>query len=382
MLAANRLILEKFPSQHRVVEESHPDVGAEFSPTAEQYELGELWRKGLQPQLHQIARRLLSILVENLAKQYRTLCTWGKADQYWDPTSFDRSAIEPHDQDRDCGPNAANVLIDAARDCLQWLVKHERDAALHWCVRLAGERAPILRRLAVHTLTELSDVSDFGPDEKIDRLLLWNVINDYAVHHEIFRAIQSVYPRASRRCRRAVIDAVLAFQMPSEKDPDGLIAAYEHFNWCHWLLLSDSNCSLAAKARGQVLAEHPEFCPREHPDFQVWTEGDAEFIVPQSPWAADQLLAEPADRWVSRLHKYHPEEFSQGIGLCEQIAKAAQDNFEWGADLAHALAADGKWNSGIWGALLQAWAKAGRERNSESARVSASVPGRNEIRAF
>lgn len=357
-LAASCLILERFPSQHRAVEESHPGVDAEFSPTAEQYELGELWRKWLQPQLPRVVRRLLPILVENLAKQYRTLCTWGKSDQHWDPTSFDRSAIEPHDQDRNRDPNAADVLIDAARDGLQWLAKHERDAALYWCGQLAGEKAPILRRLAVHTLTGLSDVSDFGPNEKIDRFLLWGVITDYAVHHEIFRAMQFVYPRASRRCRHAVIDAVLAFQMPSEKDPDGIIAAYEHFNWFHWLFRSDSNCGLAAKARDQVLAEHSEFCPREHPDFQVWTESEAEFVEPQSPWTADQLLAEPADRWIFRLHEYHPEEFSHEIGLYKQVTKAAQDNFEWGTDLAHALVAEGNWDSGVWRALLQAWATA------------------------
>ena len=355
-LADSQLVPDKFYPLRNAAGEFGSGIGVELSPAAEPYEMSELWQKGLRPHLFRIASRLFPTLSNNLAKQYRTLRVWGTASQHWDPTSFHRSAIEPHEQDR--YPEAADAVIDAARDCLQWLAKHKRDMALCWCDQLATERAPILRRLAVHALTQLSDISDFGPDEKIDRFLLWDVINDNEIHHEIFQAMQSAYPRASRQRRRAVIDAVLAFQMPSEKDPDGVITAYEHFNWFHWLFLSDSDCDLTVKARDQVLAEHPEFRPREHPDFQMWTEGEAEFVEPQSPWTADQLLAEPAGRWVSRLHEYCPEEFSQEMGLCEQVTKAAQEDFEWGADLADALAADGEWGLGFWEALLKAWAKA------------------------
>ena len=102
-------------------------IDAELSPVAGPYELSELWQKGLQPQLPQVAERLLAILVENLAKQHWNLRVWGKA---WDPTSFHRSAIETHPQDH--RPKASDVVINAARDCLRWLAEHERDAALHW----------------------------------------------------------------------------------------------------------------------------------------------------------------------------------------------------------------------------------------------------------
>ena len=353
MLAVNRLISKESLFGRHVVGELDSGIDVELSPAAGPHELSELWQKGLRPQLPHISSRLLPILVDILAKQHRTLRVWGKASQHWDPTSLHRSAIEPHDQDR--YPEAVDAVIDAARDCLQWLAKHKRDAALYWCGQLAEGQAPVLRRLAVHTLTELPR---FGPDEKIDKFLLWDTVNDAEVHHEIFRAMWSAYPRASRQRRQAVIDAVLAFRLSSEQDPDGGITAAAHFNWLHWLLLSAPDCCLARKARDQVLAKHPEFRPREHPDLEMWTESIAEFVEPHSPWSAEQLLAEPADRWVSRLLKYCPKEFSQEGDLREQITKAGQENFGWGADLADLLAADKKWDSGVWGALLQAWTEA------------------------
>ena len=368
VLADSRLVPEKFSSLRRDAGEPGLGIDAELSSAAGSHELSKLWRKGLWPQRSQMANRLFPIIVENLAKQHRMLCVWDKASQRWDPTSFRRSAIEPHDQDR--YPKAADVIIDAARDCLQWLAEHKRDAALYWCGRLVGEQAPLLRRLAVHTLTELSDVFDFGPDEKIDWLLSRIDINGDDVHHEIFRAMQFIYPRASQPRRQAVVSAVLDFQPPQDKDPDGDIAAYARFNWFHWLHSKASDCDLARKERAKIQAEYPEFRPREHPDFQTWscTGGIAQRVALHSPWSSNQLLAESAGHWVSRLLEYRPEEFPlkgspwERQGLCEEVGEAAKKNFGWGVDLADALAKKKVWESDLWPVLLRAWVKADEDK--------------------
>lgn len=368
VLATNRLILQELPSWRRSAGESNLAVDAELSPLAGAYELRELWQKGLQPQLPRIINRLFPILVENLAKQHRTLRIWGKASQYWDPISFRRSAIESHPQDR--YPNVADVAINAARECLQWLAKHERDITLYWCRQLLEEQVPILRRLAVHTLTELSDASDFGPNEKIDWLLSRVDINDDDVHHEIFRAMQFMYPHASRSRRQGVVGTVLDFQLPKEEDPDGGIVAYARFNWFHWLHGKAPDCDLARKELDKVQAEHPEFRPREHPDLHTWscTGGIAQRVELHSPWSADQLLAEPAKRWVSTLLEYRPDEspfsgFQGGRrGILEQVAEAAKRSFDWGVNLADALAGNEEWKADLWAAVLPAWAQADEDK--------------------
>ncbi len=110
-----------------------------------------VWKNGLQPKLGQIAGRLLTYVVSNLKTQHRTRSTWGAASRNWDPLSMSRFAIEvgertPHTQI----PDISDVLIDSARDCLEWLATSEPVGAAHWCDQLASAPAPILRRLAIH----------------------------------------------------------------------------------------------------------------------------------------------------------------------------------------------------------------------------------------
>lgn len=356
-LTASCLIPEEHLSRRLAAGESALGIDVELGPVSKPHELIKLWQKGLCPQLPRIANRQLPVLVENLAKQHRTLRVWGKASQDWDPTSFNRSAIEPHEQDH--YPSVPDVIIDATRDCLQWLAEHERDSALRWCERLSEEQAPILRRLAVYALTELPDVPSFGSDEKINWLLSRDFVDDINVHHEIFQAMQSAYPHASQRYRRAVIDAVLAFQRPSEKNLDSELTAYDRFNWFHWLCLSDPDCSLVRKARDQVLAEHPEFRPRPYPDLRGWriTNGIAQSAELHSPWPAEQLLGEKAARWVSRLLN-QPERFPWSRNLREQVVEAIREEFPWGVEWVNALAEKEEWKSDLWEAPLLAWAEA------------------------
>lgn len=342
--------------------EADLSIGADFSPAADSSDLDELWRKGLLPKLPQVVNRLLPAVVENLVKQHRALSVWGNANRAGNPITDSRSAIEPHDQDQ--YRRAIDTVIDAARDCLQWLGENEQDAALHWWRQLAKEQAPILRRLAAHMLAELSSMSGLGPDKKIDMLLSCGLIDDVAVHHEVSRAMRLMYPHASRQSRQAVISAVLALQGPSEKDPDGVLAAHACFNWLHWLHCSDHDCDLARKARDQVLAEYPNFSPSPHPDFLRWSimGGTAEFAELPSSCSAEQLLAEPAERWVPRLTENHPEgfplwEWEQKV-ILERVAEAAKKSFNWGADLADALIKNAEWKTDLWDALLLAWAEA------------------------
>ena len=344
MLIAPRLIPE-LPPRPRTDGKLDSGIDAELSPIAGPYELNELWQKGLQPKLPQIAEQLLATLAENLAKQHWTLCVWGKASPH-------RSAIESHPQNGH--PQAADVVINAARDCLQWLAEHERNIALHWCRQLVKKKAPILRRLAVYTLTELADAPGFGPDEKIDWLLSCGTINDNDMHHEIFRIMKLTYPRASQSSRQAVIDAV----RKKDKGPDGNKTTEAHFNWLHWLHLSYPGCSLTEKARDQVLDEHPEFRPRKHPDFEMWIEVTSGFVESHSSWPSDQLVAEPAKNWVSKLLEDFSEESWGDRDKYKQVATAAKKDFGWGGDLADALVEKGEWKSNLWEALLQAWAEA------------------------
>ena len=117
----------------------------------ERYGLNRLWKIIQEPNLAQVAAPLLGIVIKRLEEQHLTLRAWQKATREWDPESFHRSAIEPHEQNG--RPRATDVLIDAARDCLEWLASNQAGTATRWCDQLVGSEVPLLRRLAMHTLS-------------------------------------------------------------------------------------------------------------------------------------------------------------------------------------------------------------------------------------
>lgn len=118
----------------------------ELTPEEDEGALRELWETGLRPRLDTVAEPLLSVAVARLAARHRTLFAWQNVDSAWDPESFGRHAIEPHEQDH--GYDHVDVLIDAARDCLEWLAGNHPEAAAGWCGQLAGSRTPLLELAA------------------------------------------------------------------------------------------------------------------------------------------------------------------------------------------------------------------------------------------
>ena len=127
-----------------------PTTTVEITQVSGQWELNEIWEKGLKPNLNQVAEPLLYQLADSFTTRHRTLKAWQAATNNWDPDSFGRSAIEPHEQDS--YPKSIDVLIDAARDSLEHLATTQPEIAVSWCDLLVRSEAPLLRRLAVHAL--------------------------------------------------------------------------------------------------------------------------------------------------------------------------------------------------------------------------------------
>ena len=216
--------------------------------------------------------------------------------------------------------------------------------------------APLLRRLAVHGLCKLEDLT---ADDKIDWLLKHIDLHGTSVHHEVFQAVQLAYPMSSAERRRSLIKAVWAYRWPDENDSKKEErTARQHFNWFYWLHKSDPNCTLAKQALDEVLTEYPDFEPKEHPDLTHWI-GPVQDIVPQSPWSVEELLVKPAADWISYLLSFQStESFGRDLmGLSSNVAEAAKQKFDWGLGLADALAKDEKWDVHFWSDLIGAWSE-------------------------
>lgn len=307
--------------------------------------LNSLWESGLKPKLPQVAEPLLDRVIKRLEEQYSTLHTWGRAHRDWDPTSYRRSAIEPHEQDG--FPRAVDVLIDAARDCLEWLASNQVETAAQRCSRLVCSDASLLRRLAVHAVSKLENLT---VDDKIDWLLTNVDLHESSIHHEIFQAVWCAYPEASAACREKLVEAVLGYSSDDEEH-----TARVHFDWFDWLLRSDSNCALARGALDAVSTEYPHFEPKEHPDLTHWV--GSGWVGRQNPPTAEELMAKPAMDWLGDLLSFQSRERdgSEYTIRWNSVREATRRNFDWGLGLADALHRAEQWDIYLWSALIDAW---------------------------
>ena len=326
-------------------------VDVDITPLADHHAAREIWEKGLKPHLEHIVERLLVQVVRRVESYHFTLRAWQKASPRWDPMSWRRSAIEPHDQDR--YPGVFDVLIDAARDSLEWLVGNRIVTASRWCEYLSGSQVPILRRLAVCATNPRADIS---PDEKLEWLLTHGGLHDMEAHHEIYRLVASAYPGATPDCRKKIIEAVLTFQWPHEEDPDKeRHTTRNHFDWLHWIHTAAPQCDLAKQALDSVSTRCPNWAAHEHPDLtHLITEGGSDRGC---PWSVEDLLAKPPGEWLEELLSFQPSD--SGVGgrwdLISIVKEAAKSNLKWGFNLADSLARENKWHADLWDGLLQAW---------------------------
>lgn len=167
----------------------------EVTIQGEHYCLEEAWNKLFKPNLDVLAEELEPILTAHLMEAHRLLQSTGCADDRVDPMSIRRSAIEPHEQDQ--YPENVDVLIDAARDVLEWLVANNHDRARAIIEQWAASGVPLLQRLVIHGITVCSYLQQ---DEKLAWLLGKAFLFARGLKHEVFQLLRTAYPLASWIC--------------------------------------------------------------------------------------------------------------------------------------------------------------------------------------
>ena len=270
-------------------------------------------------------------------------------------TSGHRSAIEPHDQN--AWRQAIDVLIDAARDCLEWLAGNDSCTAERWCEELVASNVPLLRRLAVHAVSKRLDLT---ADERIDWVLKNTGLHNHPAHHEIFRTVGLAYPNAGSACRAELIESVQAYRSISDN------AVYNEritMRWIEWLCKADPDCRFAKSALHKLKADNLGLEPEEHPDFLYWIGSVSH--EPQTPWDVEELLGKPAADWLQDLLSFQPDGFRihDRRGLVGMVQQAAARDFDWGLALADALTGEKQWDVDLWSGLILAWSNIELDEN-------------------
>lgn len=322
----------------------------------------DLWRKLSAMCLPQTAHRLLERTTMRLEQRHSARIAWNQGDHKTDRDSDFRSAIEPHEQDQRL--RRIDLLIDVARDCLEWLATHDRVAARSWCDRFAKADAPLLRRLAIHAIDARQDLS---ADDKVAWLLERCDVNETEARHEIFRMARNIYQELSPQKREDLIQAISNYELPENISTyRNEQLAYHRFNWFCWLQ-TDPNCELLTKELNQIRAQYPEFQPRQYPDLP---HGYSMNFTTQSPWSVEKLLTKPASEWLSSLLNYQPSQEEQiqpmqsRHSLLLEVRQAAKDKTAWGLDLADAMAEKAQWETDLWEWIIYAWEEADLDQGS------------------
>lgn len=313
------------------------------------YTLNEVWEKHLKPNLVVIAHPLLSGVARRLEDRHHSLLAWNKAGRGWDELTWGRSAIKPHAQDQYHEP--IDVLIDAARDTLEWLALDQPTLLDAWMERLVVSDVPLLRRLAIHSLTVHPGKA---ADDRLNWLLARVELHSLAEHHEVHRAVALAYPAASSAVRQTVIATVLCRQLPDAEDwPAVDRTARAHFDWLDWLHHSDPSCALVQGALNPIKAAYPDWEAREHPDLTRWTSSG--WSGPRSPWTVEQLLAKPPAEQLDDLLSFKANGFHgpDRPGLCSAIQEACKQQPIWAFQLDEAMSARALLDSDLWAPILR-----------------------------
>ncbi|MYK33760.1 MAG: DUF4020 domain-containing protein [Chloroflexi bacterium] len=301
--------------------------------------------------LDALAEPLLSLAVRGLWRRYVVGRTWRNNNRYFDAHSWGRAAIEPHSQNKQ--PRVTDALLDMARDCLSHIAERNITVLQCWCDYLVASDAPLLRRLAIHTMAQRGDLS---ADSKVDWLLSQTDIHEIALHHEIYQALRIIYPSADSIHRQQIIDSILKYQMPRKGDIDSQrLTAYHRFSLFNWLHEAFPGCKLALERLNEVIREYPYFEARDHPDLTHWI--TSEQYLPLSPWTVESLLSRPAGEWREELLAFQDDSMSgpNREGVKDAIREALRQDYEWGFKLASALVANENWDSYIWSSIVEAW---------------------------
>lgn len=310
--------------------------------------LNTIYERRIKPRLAQLAQPLLGGMIHRFSRMHAERSTWSGRGA--DAFSIGRSAIEPHEQDR--YTETVDVLIDAARDALEWLAANQPAQLDAWVEQLVSSGQPLLRRLAVHAIAMSPNA---GADERIAWMLKRIGVDARAEHHEIHHLVALNYATANEQTRRSLINAIAAVEFDDVEGQTGEVRALRfQFDWLSWLLTADPDDALAQAVLAPIRERFPRWEVPEHLDLTHWT-GAVGWVEERSPWSTGQLLAQPPRDQLNALLEFRGDFFNgpSREGLLSAVRDAAKHTLAWGFDLATELQARDLWSSDLWSAVLR-----------------------------
>lgn len=170
--------------------------------------VGESWAlsgawSSMREHLEVIAPKIMDLAIKQMERRHNILEQWRQAGQYEDEDSSGRHLVE--ESQYNYREADIDIILDAARDCLEWAVHNDQELLELWLARLVKSPAPLARRLAVHAIRIRTD-QDAGA--KIDWLFENGVPLDSRIYRETIQVLESEYMNLDDTRRLRVIAAM------------------------------------------------------------------------------------------------------------------------------------------------------------------------------
>ncbi|SMQ81260.1 SIR2-like domain-containing protein [Bacillus sp. OV166] len=323
-------------------------VDIEVSIKGDHYYLSKTWDENIKPNLNEFANLIEPIITNNIRMAHFILNSSGQANSQWDPISFDRHAIEPHEQDR--YPRNFDVIINSSRDIINYFCLNNPEIALYLIESWFLSDVPLMKRISIYGLSKVNLNSDI----KINWLIEKNVLYTFGLKHEVYQVLKFAYPVASYKQRDRLFKKILIG--PEVKQEENIKAReYEIYNLIYWLSLVSPDCEIGNKYLKEFRNKYPTFIPRDNPDLHTWSSiGNIEHL---SPLSVDEMLKENIENIFDLLLKFEGDWFNgpDREGLLEEVGKAAKQNFEWSWHLTETLISKQEITSDLWRAVFKGW---------------------------
>ncbi|WP_027088393.1 SIR2 family protein [Cohnella panacarvi] len=345
--------ITKYRKKFSLSESNNEFVDVEIEIQGDTYWLRQIWSKYVAPNLDFFSFPILNLLINQLQLVTHLQKATGHGD--WDPISFSRSAIEPHEQDR--YPDSMDIVIDGCRDSLKYLIDHDVDLASSIINQCFMSDSKLLKRIAIHSFKLLDTIT-------YDGKLQWVIENELLFKsdfkHEVYQLIKHVYFQVTIKSKRQFLKnikdefekkrAVLEDSRKESMD-------YEEFNLYYWLTVSDENCRLARRAFKDAKRRNKRFEARdEYPDFTHWSSTGG-FVRLSSKVTVDKLLSKDPDdptdlNWLMN-YKEKDSFFDRREGFLEVVSSAIATQPAWGWKLMRRLVAPPKkWKTDLWKSVI------------------------------
>ena len=324
-------------------------------PIRDDHFLQEGWISYFQPHLDELAFMLEPIITSHLWQSHTLFSTFNQGNKYWDRVSLWRYTIEESKLNEKHW-DGFDFLVDAARDVIESILHTNPVIAYGVINAWAESNVPVLRRLALHGITE----SPLSSDSKIVWILEKDWLYLLGTKHEVFRLLATAWPKANIEIKNTLLDAI--DMGPHDEHANKLnqnTKDYELYNVYVWLDRTNPNDPLLTEKLRQIQETFPLFEPRAYPDLDF---GPiiTEWVKPVSPFTENQLMEKAPSEIIDSLVEYPEEGFHtpDQEGFLSELTNTASHSFDSAIKLAKELIERNDWESPIWKALFKGWSEA------------------------